>query len=362
LGQNLQERVCCSAFCNCEALEKRMLPAFGSIDEEAERASQEAWVQSCLLQSLEIKILRILPKQQGQSTNRDPVREGSLQTGSVPIHKLGSWAEFIEAVRTGPIRKHDSDSESYPDQVLYRGHAKPDWKLWSPLDRSLVTQVRGPGGEFEYLSLRKHNGLEWYDQKCSQVLGQFKLACRGIPGADYCVDDDDYWALGRHFGLLTPLLDWTLSPYVAAFFAFVERLDRMQHGSHAYTLKGNKESVRVWGLAMWPGMEVPGEFEIVRAGPRNAARQRAQSGLFTRLRSRDHLELEPYFASRGLADCLLAYDIPMDAASHAMRDLQLMNITPGTLFPDLHGAAWQANLDNFQIHYASLMYDWNPTK
>jgi hypothetical protein len=52
----------------------------------------------------------------------------------------------------------------------------------------------------------------------------------------------------------------------------------------------------------------------------------------------------------------------MDAASHAMRDLQLMNITPGTLFPDLHGAAWQANLDNFQIHYASLMYDWNPTK
>ena len=107
-------------------------------------------------------------------------------------------------------------------------------------------------------------------------------------------------------------------------------------------------------------IEIPGEFEVVRAYPRAAARQRAQSGLFTRLRSTEHLEVVPYFASRGLTDNLVAYDIPIDAASHATRDLQLMNITPATLFPDLHGAAWQANVDNQLIHWNSLMYDWDP--
>lgn len=285
-----------------------------------------------------------------------------MQTDFVAIHNLDSWEQFIESVRSGSIRKDGSGGQSYPDQVLYRGHAKPDWRLWSPLDRRLTTWVRRPDGEIEYWSARKTCGLGWYDKLCSQILDQFKQACRGMSGADSGTNDDEYWALGRHFGLLTPLLDWTLSPYVAAFFAFVERLQYMEHGSHAYTLKGNEGSVRVWAIAMWDQIEIPGEFEVVRASPRAAARQRAQSGLFTRLRSEEYLELVPYFVSRNLTDHLVAYDIPIDAASHAMRDLQLMNITPATLFPDLYGAAWQANVDNAQIHYASLMYDGDPAK
>ena len=128
-----------------------------------------------------------------------------------------------------------------------------------------------------------------------------------------------------------------------------------------YTLKGNEGSVRVWAIAIWDDVQIRGEFEIVKP-KRLGARQRAQSGVFTRLRSKEHLELEPYFLSRHLADCLLAFDIPIDAASHAIRDLQLMNITPATLFPDLFGAAWQANLDNFLIHLSAIMYDQKPPK
>ena len=133
---------------------------------------------------------------------------------------------------------------------------------------------------------------------CSQILGHFKHRCRDLADVDPEAIDDEYWALGRHFGLLTPLLDWTLSPYVAVFFAFAERLSSMEHGASVYTVKGNKGNVRVWAVALWEQIEIPGEFEVVRAYPRVAARQRAQSGVFMRLRSEEYLELLPYFESR----------------------------------------------------------------
>jgi hypothetical protein len=270
------------------------------------------------------------------------------------IHKLNSWDKFIEIVRDGLARRLDSGGVAVPDQVLYRGHAQTDWKLSAPLDRRLVYHVTGS----EYESLRKHNGLKWYDNTCLQVLNQFKEAYRDICGASSNITDDEYWAIGRHFGLLTPLLDWTLSPYVAAYFAFGERLQHMQHGYHGFTLKGNRESVRIWAMAVTKEIEVAGEFEIVRAiPPVDGARRRAQSGLFTRLRSKEHLDIESYFASRGLTENLVAYDISMDFASHAMRDLQLMNITPCTLYPDLHGAAMEANIDRSKIGITSLIFD-----
>lgn len=48
------------------------------------------------------------------------------------------------------------------------------------------------------------------------------------------------------------------------------------------------------------------------------------------------------------------YRIPSSAAINALRDLELMNLTPATLFPDLSGAAEQANFDMAALRFAAF--------
>ena len=173
--------------------------------------------------------------------------------------------------------------------------------------------------------------------------------------------NNDWWALGRHYGLWTPLLDWSRSPFIAAFWAFVKRVDyEMTRISDTNTIivdyKSNRPVV-VWGLGYTDydlvdsnseSLFTKEEFDFVDNTSYNLYRQRAQQGAFTRLEHDAYTNVESYLAHRNLGARLERYEIPchtMHDLSVALSDLERMNINYGTVFPDPQGAAMQANME-----------------
>lgn len=88
---------------------------------------------------------------------------------------------------------------------IFRGQADAEWKLESTLARALKSTR---------LKSKEREQLE------HAHLTNFRANLRGRSNYDLGnVSDDELWALGQHFGLFTPLLDWTRSPYVALYFS-----------------------------------------------------------------------------------------------------------------------------------------------
>lgn len=254
----------------------------------------------------------------------------------IRIYHCSTWDEFILKVR----------KERMVGDRLFRGHRDLSWALSSRWERFLNRMKNGDRNR----NVKKLFAEGAFEGGRDSYLQRFKDLAVGLPGVQtYGLTDNDWWALGRHHGLITPLLDWTRSPYVAAFFAFFDLADHkapgFKSGMHSRSpLASTSDIVAVWQLVEQDGMTVDNEFEVVTSRVDFAQRQKSQQGLFTLLSHDVHTDVEAYLTSRGLGHLLSRYEISGRDINKALSDLNLMNINPSTLFPDLDGAASMANL------------------
>src|ERR1035437_6828640 len=124
--------------------------------------------------------------------------------GSYRVFRLTSWEAFLKLVVQAPY-----------SNWAFRGERDERWPLYSSLSRYL-----------------KNFGVDpraWVDQE-SRILRVFKRKAHQFLVQPPEPDDDFQWlALMQHHGAPTRLIDFTWSPYVAAFFA-LERKERRYIG------------------------------------------------------------------------------------------------------------------------------------
>jgi hypothetical protein len=188
-------------------------------------------------------------------------------------------------------------------------------------------------------------------ETCAAHLRVFKDACRGRRGSTPPAMDDDreWWALGQHNGLATPLLDWTESPFVAAFFAF-EREDTAQEGNRAiYAL--SRQGVADVGKTQENVESAPdscerGYMELFSPTSGENPRLISQAGLFTYGPVLMDVEswVREHFSTMTKRMLFLKVLIPDEGRANLLMYLNRMNINHMTLFPDLYGASRFTNM------------------
>jgi len=227
----------------------------------------------------------------------------------------GSWREL----------KRDLLNELFEDGVfrseryLFRGMGSADWKLAPAFDR-----------RFGYLDADER--LRVWDQ----LIEQWRRGCEEHGHADGSAGREvGLWALGQHYGLPTRLLDWSTSPYIAAFFAFKECLERLPHRfSH----------VALWILHLDnPVWAKEQGVEIVSAPALENVRLKNQSGKFT-LSHTQFASLEEYVTETGSGVALTKVVLPASEAVPALPDLDSMGINSYRVYPDLGGLAEMATM------------------
>ena len=239
------------------------------------------------------------------------------------IH-IANWNEFVSLT-------------SEYNGWAFRGLPDADWQLRSSLSRYLHSFVPDKTSWRQ----REERALRIFRRKAHNYL----------PDASVLVDDIRCLALMQHHGAPTRLLDFTKSPFVAAFFA----LYRTTRSSAVFAL----DTPALWRAV--PSHDaslrrelidprIDGNFERYFAGNNNELiwtgepeqmdrRLVAQSGTF----------VMPGVLDKPLDDIIRCYEsggallkkivLPPSIREEAMLALYRMNITHATLFPDLDGLA-----------------------
>ena len=244
-----------------------------------------------------------------------------------PSIRIESWTEFTDTVKAS-LPKNSAFQKAY----LWRGQADASWSLRTSLRRAL-------GDLSTAEALITETALERQFRR--------QLAARSVEIVGDGNDPFDLWAVMQHHGAPTRLLDWTWSPYVAAYFAVVDRWD--QDGAlwivHGRSLFGSDAEMDQQYSEMQTQLRNPdaASLLLLRIPELPNERMVAQQGLFTLSASLavDHdvmIDRTCRPSAIGVDGTIyLKLVIAAEIKTEFLKHLALMNVTAASLFPGVDG-------------------------
>lgn len=239
--------------------------------------------------------------------------------GRIPSCRVESWERFQSNL-------NGEEEDPTGGEIIYRGQRRFDWQLESTLTRRF-----GGGAIPPDMAVR--------------MLKKFKLAMRGR-GIDLSeTPDNEAWAYGQHYGLATPLVDWTDSPFVALFFAYArEDVEAEKPNPSRAVFRLNRAKVEdiLPELFFEPALgenarlvNQAGLFTVTPPGDDNLATAIINAVI-------DAGAIDPDDADQ-LANYICKIHIPNSGRDACLAMLRKMNIHHANLFPDPSGASDYCN-------------------
>ena len=210
------------------------------------------------------------------------------------------------------------ERQFYPG-TIFRGQSNSNWQLIP--------------------SFARFKGAPNINEYFSNILPKIKRYISGYVEHDFDLEKDGdrnrLLGLLQHHGFPTPLLDWTNSPYFAAYFAFIDSAFQESSCDHVAIWRLNAE----FAIKFIKEKEGKAPFDILMPDARFNMRLLSQDGLFTLSLSSLPLdeELSKLIAKYDHPGLLQKYLLPAHFSHLALKDLNLMGIHAGTLFAGIDG-------------------------
>lgn len=254
------------------------------------------------------------------------------RSGRIPVTRLESWRDYTELLESPFFNRPGV-------QLIFRGQRRSDWSLMPTLGRL------------------SDNGIVTGNLAATQ-LERFKRAIRGRLSDNSLVDEDDeLWSIGQHHGLMTPLLDWTYSPYVALFFAFAKADSKDEEENpyrvvyvlnKSFILEHQDETgIRLWEPRKDSYGRLVNQAGLFTFSPYDATIENKLANVLADDEAFEDEELRSA-SEEDQADLFARYIckiyIRNEGRDACLRHLRRMNVHHASLFPDLIGASDYCNI------------------
>jgi len=235
-------------------------------------------------------------------------REPFTEVSSIDGMRL-SWSLYKSKVAT-----------MLPNSPLFRGQRLP-WKLRTFFHRK-----------------RRYDLNRFISTDIQRLYQNLSAKTPHLFNLEIPIENGAFFNLVQHHGYPTPLLDWSCSPYVAAFFAFRNVKKNLKNNDcvriYIFNQKEWKQDYNQLIQLDVPGLHLS-IAEFLAIGNDRLIPQQS----VTTVTNVD--DIEAYIKEREKQNgktYLTAIDIPISDRNEAMRELSFMGITAGSMFPGLDGA------------------------